>query len=118
MSEDQKVIAQLKSQIRDLEQSLKINKELMQNVLMGVGSDDSLKQVIQKLEEENNRLSQALHKEHKEKVYLYETTKKCKEQMDKDHELLKDKEHKFEIYLQKCRQDLDERNRYYNTSNP
>lgn len=32
-------------------------------------------------------------------------------QMLEDHALLKDKEKKFETYLQKCRQDLDERNR-------
>lgn len=31
--------------------------------------------------------------------------------MNDDHALLKDKEKKFEIYLQKCRQDLDERNK-------
>lgn len=117
MSEDRSITAQLKAQVRDLQQSLKINKELMQNVLLEGITDQSVKDLIQRLEKENSRLSVALNKEHKEKIQLYEAIKKRKEELDKDHELMKDKEKKFESYLKNFRKDLDERKRYYIIAN-
>ena len=69
---------QLRSQIMDLEQSLKINKKLMHDVLLSTNMDETLKEIINKLEAEVGRLNETVNNIHKEKLQLYETTKKCK----------------------------------------
>lgn len=102
---------QLKSYISDLEQSVKINKELLQNVLMAADLKEGAKQAIDKLQGEVDRLSTSLQTSLKEKLELVEVTKQAQKDKDEIKELMLDKEQKFETYLQKCRQDLDERNR-------
>ena len=69
---------QLRSQIIDLQQSLKINKELMHDVLLSTNMDETLKEIINKLEAEVGRLNETVNNIHKEKLQLYETTEKCK----------------------------------------
>jgi uncharacterized protein (UPF0303 family) len=75
----------LKTYIADLEQNLKINKELLQNVLMGAGLEEPQNVGIKKLQAEVERLGKSKY----QLLQMMQETEKSKEEM---HELLKDKE--------------------------
>lgn len=78
-------ITKLKTYIADLEQNLRINKELLQNVLMGAGIDESQNSGIKKLQAEVERLSKSKY----QLLQMMQETEKSKEEIQ---ELLKDKE--------------------------
>jgi len=66
---------QLRAQVIDLSQSLKINKELLKNVLMSTNMDATIKETIQKLEQEVDRLQESLQNCNAEKDEMLETLK-------------------------------------------
>jgi chromosome segregation ATPase len=103
--------AQFKSYIADLEQNVRINKELLQNVLMATSPSQGHQDLIAKLQKEIDRLGKLLKDSHKSKCELIQGMQDNQKSKDELAALLKDKEQKFEVYLSKCRQDLDERNR-------
>ena len=83
---------QLKAYIADLEQSVKINKELLQNVLMATNPSDGHKEVIAKYEKEIERLSSSLQTSLKEKCDIIESLNESEKERDEIRELIKDKE--------------------------
>ena len=66
---------QLRAQVIDLSQSLKINKELLKNVLMSTNMDTTIKETMQKLEQEVDRLQESLQNCNAEKDEMLETLK-------------------------------------------
>ena len=50
----------------------------MHDVLLSTNMDETLKEIINKLEAEVGRLNETVNNIHKEKLQLYETTEKCK----------------------------------------
>lgn len=83
---------ELKSYISDLEESVKINKELMQNVLMATDPSEGHKTIINKLQLEIDRLSQSLQQANREKYDYLESMKTSAEGQMKAEALMKDKE--------------------------
>lgn len=83
---------QLKAYIADLEQSVRINKELLQSVLMATNPSDGHKEVISKYEKEIERLSASLETSLKEKCDIIEVLHESEKERDEIRELIKDKE--------------------------
>lgn len=108
---DQLTTKEFLTYIADLEQNVKINKELLKNVLMASDIKESSRLAIEKLTKEVDRLKTSLSEAHSHKVQLIDIVKEAQKERDASIELMRDKEKKFETYLMKCRQDLDERNR-------
>jgi hypothetical protein len=92
---------ELKAYIVDLEESVKINKEIMLNVLMSTDLVGTSKQIIMTLQREVDRLNSSIEYVHKEKMKLLITLEEVQKQRDDDHNIIKDKIHKFETYVSK-----------------
>lgn len=102
---------ELKAYIVDLEESVKINKEIMQKVLMSTDMEGLAKQIVITLQREVDKLNSSIEHVHREKMKLLVTLEEVQKQRDDDNEILKDKTKKFETYVSKWRQDFEERNR-------
>lgn len=85
-------IRQLGVFVADLEQNVRINKELLQNVLTSTDLNEYSKQIIEKMQGEVDRLTKALHNSFKEKSALLELLEETQKNRDQIKELMLDKE--------------------------
>jgi hypothetical protein len=83
---------QIKLYVSDLEQNLNINKELLQNVLMSSDLNDSSKDIITKLQDENARLSKGNKVFQVKNSEYFETMKKLQKDRDDMDAHMKDKD--------------------------
>lgn len=87
---------QLKAYISDLEENIKINKELLQNVLMASDFNQASKDLINSLQEENEKMQRIVSKTNAKNSEIFETLTKLQKEKDDFEAYIKDKEKKFE----------------------
>ena len=83
---------QVKVYVSDLEQNLNINKELLQNVLMSSDFGADSQNIIEKLQQEKERMGKKQKEIQAKNNEYFETMRKLQKDRDEMEEHMKDKE--------------------------